>query len=82
MIHEYALDTLKELLPLLAPTVADTVRAAIARMVVAVTRASGEAFLGTGEKISLEERDCIAQIARELSLSSSPRAAEALKGVV
>ena len=81
VVYEYALETLKELLPLLSPAVADTVRAAIARMIVAVARASGEAYLGTGEKISPEERACIAQIDRELALSGSPRAAEALKGL-
>ena len=81
VVYEYALETLKELLPLLSPAVADTVRAAIARMIVAVARASGEAYLGTGEKISPEERACIAQIDRELALSGSPQAAEALKGL-
>jgi hypothetical protein len=81
VIYEYALETLKGLLPLLAPSLADQVRAAIARMVVAVAQASGEGFLGTGEKISPEERACIAQIDRELSLSASARAAETLKAV-
>jgi hypothetical protein len=78
-MYEYALDTLKELLPLLTPALVEKVRAAIARMVMAVAQASGEGFLGTGEKISPEERACIAQIDRELSLSGSSRAAEVLK---
>jgi hypothetical protein len=79
VMYEYALDTLKELLPLLTPALVEKVRAAIARMVMAVAQASGEGFLGTGEKISPEERACIAQIDRELSLSGSSRAAEVLK---
>ena len=79
VIYEYALDTLKGVLPLLSPALADQVRAAIARMIVAVANVSGEGLLGTGEKTSPEEKACIAQIDRELSLSASPRAAEALK---
>jgi hypothetical protein len=79
VIYEYALETLKGVLPLLSPALGDKVRTAIARMIVAVAHASGEGFLGTGERISPEERACIAQIDRELSLSASPRAAEALK---
>ena len=81
VIYEYALETLKDLLPMLSPALADTVRAAIARTIVAVARASGEAFLGTGEKVSPEERACIAQIDQDLALSGSPRAAAALQGV-
>jgi hypothetical protein len=81
VIYEYALETLQRLLPLLSATLADDVRAAVARMIVAVAQASGEGYLGTGEKISPEERACIIQIDRELSLSASARAAEALKSV-
>jgi hypothetical protein len=81
VIYEYALETLKGLLPLLSPELADQVRVAIARMIVAVAQASGKHFLGTGEKISPEERACIAQIDRELSLSATPRASESLKAV-
>lgn len=81
VIYEYALDTLKGLLPLLAPALADKVRAAVARMIVKVAQASGEGFLGTGEKISPEERACIAQIDQELSLSASSHAVEILKAI-
>ena len=71
VIYEYALETLKGLLPLLIPALADRIRAAIATMVVAAAEASGKGIFGTGEKISAEERACIAQIERELSLSTS-----------
>jgi hypothetical protein len=81
VIYEYALETLKALLPLLSSGVLDKVRVAVARMIVAIAQASGEGFLGTGQKISPEERACIADIDRELSLSASPRAAEALRAV-
>jgi hypothetical protein len=81
VVYEYAVETLKQLLPLLSPGLAERVRAAVARMIMAVAQASGEGFLGTGEKISPEERTCIAQIDRELSLSASPRAAETLKAI-
>ncbi len=81
VIYEYALETLQGLLPLLTPTLADQVRAAIARMVVAVAEASGEGLLGAGERISPEERACIAQIDRELALSSCPQAATILKAI-
>jgi hypothetical protein len=81
VFYEYALETLKGALPLLTPTLADQIRGAIARMIVAVAKASGEGLLGTGPKISPEERACIAQIDRELSLSASPRAADVLKAV-
>jgi hypothetical protein len=50
-------------------------------MVVAVAQASGEGFLGTGPKISPEERACIAQIDRELSLSASAPAAKILNAL-
>ncbi len=56
-------------------------RTAIARMVVAVASASGKGFLGTGQKISPEERACIGQIDRELSLTACPRAAEVLQAL-
>jgi hypothetical protein len=78
VIYEYALETLKCLLPLLVPALADRIRAAIATMVVAVAQASGEGIFGTGEKISDEERTCIAQIERELTLSNSEQAANIL----
>lgn len=81
VIYEYALETVKAVLPQLSPALAEQVRTAIARMVVAVAQASGEGFLGTGEKISPEERACIGHIDRELSLAASPRAAEILKAV-
>ena len=78
VIYEYALDTLKGLLPLLTPALAAGVRDAIAKMIVAVAQASGEGILGTGQKVSPEERACITQIDHELSLSASASSAKIL----
>lgn len=81
VIYEYALDTLKGLLPLLTPALAGRVREAIAKMVVAVAQASGEGILGTGKKVSPEERACIAQIDQELLLSANASAAKILNAL-
>jgi hypothetical protein len=82
VFYEYALETLKGILSELTPELANQVRAAIARMTVAVAQASGEGWLGSGPKVSSEEKACIGQIARELSLTSSPAAAAYLKDVL
>lgn len=81
VIYEYALETLRDVLAEVTPPVAEKLRTAVARMIVAVAQASGEGFLGTGPKISPEERACIAQIASELSLQALPAAAATLKPV-
>jgi hypothetical protein len=78
VIYEYALATLKEYLALAQPAVAEQLRAAVARSVVAVARASGERLFGLGEKVQPEERECIGHIAAELRLAESPRVAEHL----
>jgi hypothetical protein len=81
VVYEYALETLKEVLPLLTPALAQQVRTAVARMIVAVARASGKGLLGTGQKFSPEEKACIGQIDRELSLTKCAGAAEILQTV-
>jgi hypothetical protein len=58
--------------------IADQTRAAVARMIVRVSRASGEGLFGTGEKMSRQEEACIKSIADALSLRTSPAAAEVL----
>ncbi len=78
VIYEYAIETLRQSFEVLNPILADEVRTAVAQMVVAVARASGEGILGTGEKVSREERDCIAFLDRELALSSASHAADIL----
>jgi hypothetical protein len=82
VIYEYAIETLRQLLGELAPPVAEQVRVAVARMIVAVARSSGERWLGTGPKIGPEERACIAQIAVQLSLAASAATAAILKEAV
>ena len=82
VIYEYALGTLKDLLLEVTPQTAEQIRAAVARMIVAVAQASGEGFLGTGPKISPEERACIMEIANALSLQDTPASADILKPIL
>jgi hypothetical protein len=82
VIYEYALETLKGLLLEVTPQTAEQIRAAVARMIVAVAQASGEGFLGTGPKISPEEKACIMVIANTLSLQTTPASADILKPVL
>jgi hypothetical protein len=79
--YEYALETLRIALPALKPSLADEVRSAIARMIVKVAEASGEGFLGSGPKVSPQEKACIDQINDTLSLSQSEAAAAILADV-
>jgi len=81
VFYEYALETLRITLGVLTPGLAEQVRAAVARMIVAVAKASGEGFGGTGPKISPQERACIEVINEILSLSESESAAAVLAEV-
>jgi hypothetical protein len=81
VIYEYALDTIALFLSQADPAVVDQARTAVARMILAVAEASGQGLLGTGEKISPEERACIEQIAAALGLRETEAAAEVLKAV-
>lgn len=78
VIYEYALDTLNIAFTLLDDELVAQLRTAIARMVVAVAKASGEGIGGTGPKVSPQERECIANINQALDLESSPAASIAL----
>lgn len=82
VIYEYALETLKDLLLEVTPQTAEQIRAAVARMIVVVAQASGEGFLGTGPKISPEEKACIKVITNALSLQTTPASADILKPVL
>jgi hypothetical protein len=82
VIYEYALDTLGLVLNGAAPPLAEQIRTAVARMIVAAAQASGEGWLGTGPKVTAAEKACIQQIAETLSLGGSPAAAAALKDVL
>jgi hypothetical protein len=75
VIYEFALTILKGFLTIADPAIAREVRTAVARMVVAVAKASGEGLLGGGPKVSEQERKCIQHIAVTLMLSESPEAA-------
>lgn len=78
VIYEYALETLKLFLAVATPAVAERVRVLVARLVVDVAKASGKGVLGTGEKVSPEERECINHIAAELQLAEALKGAESL----
>eukprot|EP00913_Durusdinium_trenchii_P035318 g33048.t1 len=78
VMYEYALETLGMCLDECDDDVSDTIRSAVAHMIVKVAQASGEGFFGSGEKISPEERACIEQISKTLDLRGSDRAAEIL----
>ncbi len=79
IIYEYALETLRQLLDVATPDLALVMRAAVAQMVVAVARASGKGPLGSGPKVSPEERACIKEIADALDLERAEPAADALR---
>jgi hypothetical protein len=81
VIYEYALETLRDYLSLAQPPVAAKLRAAVARMIVDVAKASGKGVFGTGQKVSPQERECIEHIAAELRLPDTPKAAEILKNL-
>ncbi len=78
VIYEYALETLKDYLAIAEPVVVEKVRTAVARMIVDVAKAAGKGFLGTGEKVSAQERECISHIAAELQIGEAARAVEIL----
>lgn len=79
VIYEYALETLQAFLKEATPELADGIRTAVAKMVIAVAKASGDGLLGTGQKISREEGKTIQYIAAILDLRQSEKAEEILK---
>jgi hypothetical protein len=79
IIYEYAIETLAMLLREASPALASELRVAIGRGIVAVAEAAGKGLLGTGDKVSAEERLCIQQIAQALDLAAEPEAARALE---
>jgi hypothetical protein len=78
VFYEYALETLQMAFAILTPNVVDNFRVAIARMIVAVAKASGEGVGGTGPKVNPQEASCIKLIIETLSLTDSDSAAELL----
>ena len=81
IIYEYAIETLRELLAVSSPELAGVLRGLIARTVVAVARASGKGLLGSGPKVSAQERECIDQIVLALALELDDAAAGSLAGL-
>lgn len=78
VIYEYALETLQMFLQNAAENVAEEIRSAVARMIIAVAKASGDGLMGTGQKISREEERAIGHIADRLELRKSKAAKETL----
>jgi len=78
VMYEYALETLARYLSQATPALAAQVRTAVAKMVVAVARASGEGVFGSGEKINAREKACIEEIAATLDLTANSDAATTL----
>jgi len=78
VIYEYALETIKQYLAIAHPTVCERVRTLVANGVVHVAKASGKGILGTGEKVSAQERECINHITAELRLTDTAGAAAIL----
>ena len=81
VFYEYALETLRMFLETASESVADPIRSAVARMIVAVAKASGDGILGTGQKISREEERAIKRIADILDLRKSEAAKDALSAL-
>lgn len=82
IVYEFAIETLRLLLPELVGDLPNRVRYFIAKSVVAVANASGERFLGTGEKVCASERDTIRYIDEMLSLCSSSEVKDILAPVL
>lgn len=78
VIYDYALEGIKELVASADESLAGQIRAAVANMIVSVATAAGGGLLGTGEKVSRKEKECIDHIAAELNLAQSSAAAEIL----
>lgn len=74
IIYEYALQTLADFLAEADAEVADELRVIVARTTIVVAQAAGKGILGSGEKITAYEADCINQIATALQLDETPRA--------
>jgi hypothetical protein len=78
IIYEFAVQTLADFLAEASAEVAEELRVIVARTTIRVARAAGKGILGTGEKITAYEADCINQIATALQLDESPRAQDHL----
>jgi hypothetical protein len=74
IIYEHAIESLRQLLGVVTPAVADELRFRVARATIAVAKAAGKGIMGSGEKVSAEERATIEGIAAALSLAESDRA--------
>jgi len=81
VLYEFALETLASFLNQTTPEIAESVRTAVARTMIAVAKASGEGLLGTGEKINRQEFKTIGHVAERLNLRESESAAALLDAI-
>jgi hypothetical protein len=79
IVHEYALQTLRMFLSLANSDLVELIKAAVARMIVAVANASGEGWFGAGSKPTEDQRECICEIASTLELHESKTACVVLE---
>jgi len=78
VVYEYALDTLRLCLAVVDAPLRELLRVAVARMMVAVAKASGEGWIGAGGEPTDDQRKCIRLINSQLKLDESSTAAAIL----
>ena len=78
IIYEYALDTLSLYFTMANADVVDLLKTVIARSVVAVSKAAGEGWFGSGGTPSDDQRTCIDTICLRLKLRESKTASVVL----
>lgn len=78
IVYDYALETLRMFLDAAPEILANVIRDRVAEMIAGVAEASGKGAFGTGEKVSIRERECIQRIDVALDLRSSTGARSAL----
>ena len=78
IIYEYALDTLSLYFTMANSDVVEVLKMAIARSIVAVSKAAGEGWFGSGSRPSEDQRACIDTICLRLKLGESKSATAVL----
>jgi len=79
VVYEYGLETLRIFLSVANPDLVELVKMAVARMIVAVAKASGEGWFGAGGEPTDDQRKCIRLISEQLGLRHSPTASVVLE---
>lgn len=74
VIYEHALETLAMFLSIANPDLTELVKTAVARMMVAVAKASGNGWFGSGGEPTDAQRKLVRLISEQLTLQRSPTA--------